>query len=86
MALGHHRLAAIFGYRFLALDRKRAQGHALVDAHRVSDPRGLANDDSRAVIDEQRRSDGGSRVNVYPGAAMRVLGHHARQKLATLAQ
>jgi hypothetical protein len=86
VALGHDGLATVLGHRFLALDRKRAQGDALVDAHGIADVRGLADDDAGAVVDEERRSDGGAGVDIDPGAAMRVLGHHARQKLAALAQ
>jgi len=61
----------------LRLIDNRAQGDPLVDANRVADAGGLADDDARAVIDEEGRADGGTGVDVDAGARVGVLGHHA---------
>src|SRR6185436_16383377 len=63
-------------------DRERAQGHALIHADAVADVAGLADDDARAVIYEERRADRRARVDVDPRARVRVLGEHARYDLA----
>src|SRR3954453_20318603 len=52
-----------------------AQSHALVDLDVGADARGLANDDARAVVDEQAAAELGAWVDVDARRAVRGLGH-----------
>src|SRR4029077_9964055 len=59
-------------------ERARDERHALVKFHVRPDLRCLANDHAGAMVDEKVRTDLGARMNIDPGAAMRPLGHDAR--------
>src|SRR2546423_588717 len=62
------------------VERKRAYGHALIELDVVAKNSCAAYDYARAVIYEEGRANLRARMNVYPCAVMRVLGHDARQK------
>ena len=53
------------------------QRHALVQLDMAADDGGLADDDARAVVDEEPRPDLCAGVDVDAGAAVGVLRHHA---------
>ena len=57
-----------------------AQRYALVQRHVVADLRRFADDDARAVVDEQPVADRRAGVNLDAGAAFTVLGYQARQQ------
>ena len=61
-------------------ERLGPEGHVLIDLHMVSDTGGFADDDSRAMIDEEVCADLGTRMDVRSGAFVGILGHHPRQE------
>ncbi|MDT4955045.1 MAG: hypothetical protein QOJ02_3183 [Acidobacteriota bacterium] len=63
--------------RRIFVERERAERDALVDFDIVADDGCAADDYSRAVIYKEARADLRARMNVYPCAVMRVLGHDA---------
>src|SRR4029079_19369291 len=75
------------GWAGLALrDAQRAEGDALVDPDAVADQRGLADDHTGSVVDEERRPDLGAGVDVDAGPAVGKLGHHAWNDYRALAE
>ena len=57
---------------------QRAERHALVELHVVADHGGLAYHHARSVVDEEVLADLGTRADVDARAAVRELGHDAR--------
>ena len=60
--------------------RERAERRALIELDVVADDRRLADDDARAVVDEEVLADGCAGMNINARAAVRVLGHDARNQ------
>ena len=58
----------------------RAQGDSLVKLDAVADLGCLADDDARAVIDEESAADRGAGVDVDARLAVCVFGHHSRNE------
>src|ERR1019366_227479 len=57
-----------------------AQGYAVVERHLVPDDGGLTDHHAGTMIDEKRLADGRARMDVNARAAVRDLGHHARNE------
>ena len=64
----------------IEFERFRPEGDVLIKFHVVPDPRGFADHDAGAVVDEEMRTDLGPGVEVGAGAFMRILGEHAGQQ------
>src|SRR5437764_844976 len=80
-AAAHNGWVAFFSTQCLSgPERARDERHALVKFHVRPDLRRLANDHSRAVVDEEMRADLRTRMNIDPRAAVRPLGHDARNQ------
>ena len=60
--------------RELLFDAERPQGYALIDLHAIADPRGLADDDARRVVDEKRTAEVSTRMDIASRPLVRVLG------------
>ena len=78
-------VAALAPQALSAAGGKATQGHTLVDLHIFANDRGLANDDARAVVDEEKFTDGGAGVDVDARYAVGVLGHDAGDQRHTKA-
>src|SRR5205085_429416 len=61
----------------------RAERDALIEFDVRADLGRAADDDARAVIDEEARTDLCAGMYVYAGAVVRVLGHDARHERHT---
>ena len=65
---------------FILHKAERPQCDTLIEFHAGSDLACRSDDYSRAVIDEERAIDGGTRMNVDSRAAMSPFGHHSRNQ------
>ena len=79
MPLAAERLALLIALDVLG-QAARDEADALVKAHAIADLRRAADDHAGAVIDEEMGADFRAGMQVDAGAAVRPLGHHARQK------
>ena len=69
-------LAAFFDFAVLVLlEAARSKRDAVIQFYPRTDLAGLADDNSRAMIDKKMRANLCARVNINPGAAVRPLGH-----------
>ena len=57
--------------------------HALIEFDVLADDTSLADDDTRTVVDGERGTDGGSRMDVHAGLGVGHLCHHARNQRHT---
>ncbi len=57
---------------------QRAECDPLIDFDVAVDDAGFADDDAGSVVDEERRADLGTGVNIDSGVGMRPLRHHTR--------
>src|SRR5690554_1795008 len=71
---------------FASRDRERAERDALVELHIIAKDGRLADDDARAVIDEEALTDHGARVDIDPRLSVRGLAHDARDERHAEAQ
>ena len=55
---------------------KRTEGHALIDLDIFSDFRRLTDYNAGTVVDEEIFANRGTRVDIYTGEAVGILGHH----------
>ena len=60
--------------------RTRDEADALIHLHMMADGAGLPDDRAGAVVHEEMRADLCARVQVHPAAAVRPLGHDARNE------
>ena len=60
-----------------ALQRRAAQGHALIERDVVADDSGAADDDAHAVIDEQAAADYRTGMDFDAGEEASDMGHEA---------
>ena len=79
-ARADHHLVADGRVALAAGEARAAQRHALVHRHVVAHLGGLADHDSRAVVDEQAAPDVGGRVDLHPGHHLHHVGEHARRQ------
>ena len=70
------------GVALAACEAGAAERHALVDRHVVAHLGRLADDDARAVIDEQPSADPGRRMDLHPRHRGRYVRQHPRQQRA----
>src|SRR5690554_1146325 len=71
---------------FASRDGERAERDALVELHIIAEDGRLADDDARAVIDEEALADHGARVDIDPRLSVRGLAHDARDERHAEAQ
>ena len=73
-------LDALDGVALLVeLKALRAEGNALIYLDVVADGGGLADNDTRAVVDKEILADCRACVDIYAGLLVGVLGHNSRQ-------
>ena len=79
------RVALLAFQRLPARERARHEADALIHLHMVPDGARLADDRAGAVVHEEVRADARAGVQVHAAAAVRPLGHDARQQHDVLA-